>query len=135
MPFIVGCTMPLAAFVGASAQTTAHSVVSVLEERIQPNAVTAYQLQSYLAKRIPSLSPPISSDKWSSEEARIRNHVLEDVAFHGWPREWIDAAPRFHETDVIESDKGTGCASCGMRLCRVLSLRQSCTNHKRSTKR
>ena len=106
MPFIVGCTMPLAAFVGASAQTTAHSVVSVLEERIQPNAVTAYQLQSYLAKRIPSLSPPISSDKWSSEEARIRNHVLEDVAFHGWPREWIDAAPRFHETDVIESDKG-----------------------------
>src|SRR5437870_3221533 len=106
MPFIVGCTMALAAFVGASAQTTAHSVVSVLVERIQPNAVTAYQLQSYLAKRIPSLSPPISSDKWSSEEARIRNHVLEDVAFHGWPREWINAAPRFHETDVIESDKG-----------------------------
>jgi hypothetical protein len=106
MPFIVGCTIPLAIFVGAGAQTTTQSVKSVLEERIQPSAVTTYQLQSYLAKRIPRLSSPVSSDKWSSEAATIRNHVLEDVAFHGWPREWIDAAPRFQETAVIESDKG-----------------------------
>jgi dienelactone hydrolase len=106
MRFTVGCIMPIAMFVGASCQTTAHSVESVLEERIQPSSVTAFQLQSYLAKRIPRLAPPFSSNKWSSEEARIRNHVLEDVAFHGWPREWIDAAPRFQERDVIESGKG-----------------------------
>ena len=108
--FIVGCTMPLAMFVGARSQTTAHSsahsVESVLEERIQPSAVTAFQLQSYLAKRIPRLPPTLSSDKWRSEEARIRNHVLEDVAFHGWPREWISATPRFQETEVIETGKG-----------------------------
>jgi dienelactone hydrolase len=97
-------------FVGASSQTTAHStahsVESVLEESSQPSAVTAFQLQSYLAKRIPRLPTTLSSDKWRSEEARIRNHVLEDVAFHGWSREWIGATPRFQETDVIESDKG-----------------------------
>ena len=102
----MGCAMPLAVFVGAGAQTTTHSVESVLEEHIQPSTVTAFQLQSYLAKRIPRLSPPGNSDKWSSEEARIRSHVLEDVAFHGWPREWIDAAPRFQQIDVIESDEG-----------------------------
>ncbi len=109
-PFIVGCIMPLAMFVSASSQTTAHStahsVQSVLEQRSQPSAVTAFQLQSYLVKRIPRLPTTLSSDKWRSEEARIRNHVLEDVAFHGWPREWIGATPRFQETDVIESDKG-----------------------------
>ena len=104
--FIFECTIPIALFVCASAQTTPHSVESVLKERIQPTAVTAHQLQSYLAKRIPRLIAPANSDKWSSEEARIRQHVLEDVAFHGWPREWIDTAPRFQEIDVIESDKG-----------------------------
>ena len=106
MPFIVGCIIPLAMFVGASAQTTPHSVQSVLEECIQPSAVTTFQIQSYLAKRIARLPSPINSDQWRSEEASIRNHVLEDVAFHGWPYEWIDAAPRFRETDVIASGKG-----------------------------
>jgi dienelactone hydrolase len=104
MPFIVGCV--IVTFVGAKSQTTVHSVESVLAERIQTSAVTEFQLQSYLAKRIPKLSRPTSSDKWSSEETKIRRHVLEDLAFHGWPREWIDAAPRFQETGVIESGKG-----------------------------
>src|SRR5215471_19850113 len=61
IPFVVGCVLPLAVFVGASGQTTAHSVESVLGEHIQPSAVTAFQLQSYLTKRIPKLSPPSSS--------------------------------------------------------------------------
>jgi dienelactone hydrolase len=104
MPFMVGCV--IVTFVGARSQTTVHSVESVLAERIQTSAVTEFQLQSYLAKRIPKLSRPPSSDKWSSEETKIRRHVLEDLAFHGWPREWIDAAPRFQETGVIESGKG-----------------------------
>ena len=106
MPFIVGCIIPLAMFVGASAQTTPHSVQSVLEECIQPSAVTTFQIQSYLAKRMVRLPLPISSDKWRSEEARILNHVLEEVAFHGWPHAWIDAAPRFRETDVIAKWQG-----------------------------
>ena len=106
MPFIAGCVIPLAMHGGASSQTTAHSVESVVRERIQLSAVTEFQLQNYLAKCIPKLPLPSSSDKWSSEEAKIRRHVLEDLAFHGWPREWIEAAPRFQETGVIESGKG-----------------------------
>jgi len=27
--------------------------------------------------------------------------VLDDVVFHGWPREWVEASPRFEETGVI----------------------------------
>jgi dienelactone hydrolase len=104
MPFIVGGV--IATFVGARSQTTEHSVETVLAERIQTSAVTEFQPQSYLAKRIPKLSRPPSSDKWASEETKIRRHVLEDLAFHGWPREWIDAAPRFQQAGVIESGKG-----------------------------
>ena len=106
LPVLVACTLPVALLNGAGGQTTAHSLDTVLEERIQPSAVTAFQLQGYLARRIPRLSPPLSSEKWSAEESRIRKHVLEDIAFHGWPREWIVAAPRFQQTDVIESDQG-----------------------------
>ena len=106
MPFIAGCVVPVAMVVGATSQTTANSVESVLAERIQPSAVTEFQLQSYLAKRTPKLIVPSSPDIWSAEETKIRHHVLEDLAFHGWPREWIEAAPRFQETGVIETDKG-----------------------------
>jgi len=103
---MMSCTVPFAMFVGAAAQTTASSVQSVLQERIQPGAVTAFQLQTYLTKRIPKLLPPGRSEDWSSQEARIRHHVLKDIAFHGWPREWIEADPHFQETEVIETDKG-----------------------------
>lgn len=103
--FLVGCT-PLVLLVCANAQTTAHSVESVLQERIQPSAVTAYQVQNYLAKRIPKLALPGRAEDWSLQEAKIRRHVLEDVAFHGWPQEWIEAPPRFQQTEIIETDKG-----------------------------
>ena len=102
---IVGCLIP-SLCVRVSAQTTPDSVEGVLEERIQAGAVTESQLQSYLAKRIPKLSPPNSAEKWSAQEASIRHHALEDIAFHGWSRDWIDAAPRFQETDMLESDRG-----------------------------
>jgi dienelactone hydrolase len=106
MPLIAVCTMQFVMFGHVGAQTTANSIESVLDARIQPSAVTAYQLQSYLAARIPRLPPPNSPENWSSEEAKIRKHVLEDIAFHGWPHEWLEAPPSFHEVGVIESDKG-----------------------------
>lgn len=103
--FLVGCA-PLVLLVCANAQTTAHSVEGILQERIQPSAVTAYQLQNYLAKHIPKLALPGRAEDWSLQEAKIRRHVLEDVALHGWPREWTEAPPRFQQTEIIETDKG-----------------------------
>jgi dienelactone hydrolase len=88
------------------AQTTAASVETVLRKRIQPAGVTAFQLQNYLAKRIPKLPSPSSAEQWRSEEQKWRKHILEDVAFHGWPREWIHAEPRFQRITVLETGKG-----------------------------
>ena len=65
-----------------------------------------YQLQEFLLKRIPPLPTPTTAASWSAEEERVRKHVLDDVAYHGWPREWIDAAPKFEDVGIIESGHG-----------------------------
>ncbi len=36
----------------------------------------------------------------------MRKHILDDIAYHGWPREWIDAAPKFEEVGIIETSHG-----------------------------
>jgi hypothetical protein len=32
--------------------------------------------------------------------------LLQDIAFHGWPREWVEAEPKFEEVGVIETGAG-----------------------------
>jgi dienelactone hydrolase len=101
--------LPLAMLAGASrlpAQTTSRSVESVLQQPIQPPAVTAFELQQYLMKRIPKLPPASNAGRWQAEAQRLRQRLLEEVAFHGWPREWVDAAPKFEEAGVLETGKG-----------------------------
>lgn len=90
----------------ASAQTTTASLNSVLQERIQPTAVTAFQLQEHLSKRIPKLPYPSTTAQWQAQEKELRKHILEDIAFHGWPREWVEAPPHFEQIGLIETDKG-----------------------------
>ncbi len=89
-----------------AAQTTAQSMKAVLAARTPRRAITAFQLQTYLSKRIPRLPSSLDSAQWLREEARLRQHILTDIAFHGWPREWVEAAPRFEQTGVIDTQKG-----------------------------
>jgi dienelactone hydrolase len=65
-----------------------------------------YQLQEFLLKRIPPLPTTTTPASWSAEEERVRKHVLDDIAYHGWPREWIDSAPKFEEMGIIETSHG-----------------------------
>jgi dienelactone hydrolase len=89
------------------AQTTMlPSVVETLANPVQPPAVTQFQLEQYLMARIPALPRPSTPQQWAAEESRLRTHILNDVAFHGWPQEWIESAPHFEETGVIESGHG-----------------------------
>jgi hypothetical protein len=88
------------------AQTTSHNVETLLDQTIQPSAAVAFELQQYLMKRIPKLPTAPNAEQWKAEAQRLRKHLLEDIAFHGWPREWVDAAPKFEEVSVIETGKG-----------------------------
>jgi len=88
------------------AQTTPQSVAPVLRMSLQPVPVTAYQVQRYMMERIPKLPPPETPEQWTTEAAKLRQHMLNDIAFHGWPREWVDAPPRFETVGSVEKGKG-----------------------------
>jgi len=88
------------------AQATRDAVAPLLEKEVQPKAVTAYQLQRYLMKNIPKPMVPATAEEWSREARKLRKHILQDIVFHGWPQEWIDSAPRFDQTELIETRHG-----------------------------
>ncbi len=90
----------------AIAQTSPDSVRPILEQQIQPPSVTAFQLSQYLAARIPRLPSPSSAAQWTAEAKRLRRHLLEDIAFHGWPRDWVEAPPKFEDLGLMGSGKG-----------------------------
>jgi dienelactone hydrolase len=102
-------SMFLASISRSRAQTTMlPSIEETLQKGspVQPAAVTQFQLEQYLMARIPPLPKPSSPQQWTAEEARLRAHILNDVAFHGWPREWVDSPPRFEQVGTIESGHG-----------------------------
>ena len=90
----------------AYGQSTPQSLQSVLAQQAQPPAATAFQLQAYLARRIPNLPPVSNRIKWQQATRKLRNHILTDIVYHGWPQEWIHSAPRFEQTGMIETNKG-----------------------------
>jgi len=92
--------------ISAYGQISKPYVEEALTQPSRDIAWKEYQIQQYLLKRIPPLSTPTTSAAWSAEEERVRGHVLNDIAYHGWPREWVDAAPKFEEVGMIESSHG-----------------------------
>ena len=88
------------------AQATRESVAPLLEEQLLPKAVTAFQIQRFLMRRIPKPLPPGTATLWTTKKRELREHILKNIVFHGWPREWVDSAPRFEQTGIIETDHG-----------------------------
>jgi len=99
-------TAILAGAINLIAQTRPSDLKPILEQEIQPVPVVAFQLSQYLEARIPKLPSPASPEQWTSEERRWRDHILNDIAFHGWPREWVDAAPKFEDLGVFDTGLG-----------------------------
>jgi len=89
-----------------SAQTTPPQVRRLLEPALQTPDVAAYQLRQYLDRKAPPLPSPSSSAQWTEESKRIRRHVLNDVVFYGWPREWVDAPLKAEDLGAIPSGPG-----------------------------
>src|SRR5258708_19193542 len=105
---ILGCTASVwMLFVHSiHGQTTAESVQSLLAQPVQSDEVTAFQLQQYLSHRITPLTVPKSAYEWTQREQQVRKHILDDVAFHGWPSEWIRSVPNFQQVGTTESRRG-----------------------------
>ena len=87
--------------VRAQAQSRTQDLAPILKQELLPPAVAQYQLRQYILHRIAHISPPSSAAEWSVESKRLRERILSDVVFHGWPKEWVNAPPRFEEVAVI----------------------------------
>ncbi len=88
------------------AQSTPGQLKPILDRVLQSPDVVRFQLQQFLMKQAPKLPPITTPENWTSEGERIRKRVLDDVAFHGWPSEWVNSVPRFEDLGTIPSGKG-----------------------------
>lgn len=90
----------------AVGQSIPEQLTPILARPLQPREVVTYELQQYLLRRAPKLPTPASAQQWTKEAEQIRKRMLEQVIFHGWPKEWIDAPPKFEDMGAIPSGKG-----------------------------
>jgi len=104
--FLLGCFSLLLLTISAAAQSRARDIAAVLQEPIETPDVVAYQIRQYLYTHIHKLDVPRTAAQWSVESERIRKHLLEDVVYHGWPREWVDAPPKFEDLGTIDAGPG-----------------------------
>ncbi|MGA2271469.1 MAG: hypothetical protein ABSH44_23640 [Bryobacteraceae bacterium] len=90
----------------AQAQSRLNDLAPILSRPLQTPDVVTYQLRQYLYRRLPKLPAPSNAEQWKIESERLRKHALDDVIFHGWPREWVDAPPKFEDLGGIETGHG-----------------------------
>lgn len=85
----------------ASAQANSHLIDPLLAQNLQSPSVVAHELQHFMLERVPPLQLPATTKQWNQEAAHIRARELS-VLYHGWPQNWIDAAPRFEQVSVMQ---------------------------------
>ena len=87
------------------AQSEPELIKPVLGEEILPPSVAVFQMKQYLLQRVPLLAVPQDAAQWTATANQTRSHLLDEVVFHGWPKEWVESPPRFEDLGVL-SGKG-----------------------------
>ena len=79
-------------------------VKEILGQEIVSHDVTIHELREYILGRV--AKPPVatSANAWTTQSGEIRDRLLNEVVFHGWPREWVSSPAKFQETGVIEAN-------------------------------
>jgi dienelactone hydrolase len=89
------------------AQGEGSDIRELLKDEIVPPAVAEFQVRQYVIENTaPPPKPPATPEQWNTSAARLRHHLLDNIVFHGWPREWVDSKPKFEEAGVIETPDG-----------------------------
>ena len=81
-------------------------IAPVLAEDILAPSAATLQLKQYLLRHVAPPPEATTASDWTAKGARLREQLLRDVVFHGWPKEWVDAPPRFEDLGVIATGKG-----------------------------
>ncbi len=88
------------------AQSEVEQVRPVLGEEILPPQVALFQVREYILQHTAPPPAPTSAEQWTAQATRTRQRLLGEVVFHGWPRAWVEAPPKFEEAAVIETGQG-----------------------------
>src|SRR5947207_13130834 len=78
----------------------------VLDQPLQSGEATAAELRQYLMRKVPRLPSVSSAEQWTAEAARLRQRMLSEVVFYGWPKAWVDAPLKVEDLGYILSGKG-----------------------------
>ncbi len=87
----------------AHAQAETQAIAPILKDEILAPAVALRELRDRIVARVPKPPAPASAAEWGEWARRTRRTLLDEVVYHGWPREWVEARPRFEETGVLEA--------------------------------
>ena len=87
------------------AQSDPEPMGVILGEEILSPAVSLFQLKEYLLKHIAKPPSPSSASQWTKDAKQLRERLL-GVVFHGWPKDWVTAPPKFADLGLLESGKG-----------------------------
>lgn len=88
------------------AQSDPEQVHKILEPPLLTPDVVAFECRQYLRAKAPKLQVPANREAWSEEARRMREHVLNDVVFHGWPREWVSAPANMEDAGAVPTGEG-----------------------------
>jgi dienelactone hydrolase len=94
--------LALSAMGVASAQSDPQRLGVTLKEEILSPTVALFQLRQYILSEVAKPPSPANSQDWTAEANRLRQHLLNDIVFHGWPREWVTSPPKFEDLGPIE---------------------------------
>jgi len=83
------------------AQATPASVSRLLETQIRHPEVTVAELQHYLLGKVPDQPRARSAEDWTKEAERLRTQLLQNIVFHGWPREWVEAPLKIDDLGLV----------------------------------
>lgn len=101
---LTGCVLVVAVLNG---QTKHVQLQAILAPTLQTPDMVSLQLRQFLEAKVPILAPPpASANEWTAQAGKIRTRVLDGVVFHGWPREWVQAPPRFEDLGTMPSGQG-----------------------------
>lgn len=83
-----------------------HDLVSIFNQTIETPGVWRFEQLQYVLGKVPALPSASTGTQWTREAENLRRRLLENVIFHGWPKEVVEARPVFEEVGTISSGKG-----------------------------
>ncbi len=86
------------------AQAEPRELARLLEPALHSPDAVAIELRRYLIVRAPRL--PESGPDWPDAARRLRERILREVVFHGWPPEWIEARTTFEDLGPLPAGDG-----------------------------